>query len=199
MHTSGRRSPRRDRQEARRTGPGTRRFEFLGELYKQSTSRHIGRPPKIVSAPSEGSQPQGRNVVGLCGRPTVVGGDEVCASAICETIIGYSVATARDVAISRIHPSFSVSSSFSHLGFVLLVISVWQTFQILKYKKVRFRIMCRKRQLCDPNPAPIAYLDVRSDKTDTNWLLLDYEAWISFSRKVLPGAHLALWPPERSL
>ena len=31
MHTSGRRSPRRDQQEARRTGPGTRRLEFLDE------------------------------------------------------------------------------------------------------------------------------------------------------------------------
>lgn len=29
-----------------------------------------------------------------------------------------------------------------------------------------------------PNSVFIAYLDVRSDKSDTNWLLLDYEACV---------------------
>jgi len=32
----------------------------------------------------------------------------------------------------------------------------------------------------EPNSVFIAYLDVRSDKSETNWLLLDYEACILF-------------------
>jgi hypothetical protein len=38
-----------------------------------------------------------------------------------------------------------------------------------------------KCQLCDNverNSVFIAYLDVRSDKSETNWLLVDYEAWL---------------------
>jgi len=32
---------------------------------------------------------------------------------------------------------------------------------------------------CVFKPHEIAYLDVRSDKSETNWLLLDYEVWIA--------------------
>jgi hypothetical protein len=67
--------------------------------------------------------------------------------------------------------------------FFRLIVSGWPTFQIPKYKKVRFTVTRNKCQLCDdtePNSVFIAYLDVRSDKSDTNWLLLDYEAWALF-------------------
>lgn len=33
--------------------------------------------------------------------------------------------------------------------------------------------------MTEPNSLFIAYLDVRSDKSETNWLLLDYQACIS--------------------
>jgi len=60
--------------------------------------------------------------------------------------------------------------------------------------------------ICDetePNSVFIAYLDVRSDKSDTNWLLLDYEACILFyfifpiiPKEPLRRADLALWCPR---
>ena len=46
----------------------------------------------------------------------------------------------------------------------------------------------------EPNSVFIAYLDVRSDKSETNWLLLDYEARVFPPfEELLLRADLALW------
>ena len=63
-------------------------------------------------------------------------------------------------------------------GLGLLVITPWPTFQIQVYRKVRFRTTWQRCGDTEPNSVFIAYLDVRSDKSETNWLLLDYEACV---------------------
>ena len=63
-------------------------------------------------------------------------------------------------------------------GLGVLVITPWPTFQIQVYRKVRFRTTWQRCGDTEPNSVFIAYLDVRSDKSETNWLLLDYEACV---------------------
>ena len=45
----------------------------------------------------------------------------------------------------------------------------------------------------------LAYLDVRNDKTDTNWLLLDYEVRRQFFLLLFFATNLSLISIERSL
>lgn len=69
------------------------------------------------------------------------------------------------------HLSFLHSSS----GFISLDWK-WPTSPIPRSMKVNFRVTYRIRVLWHlVNHACTAYQDVRSDKSDTNWLLIDYE------------------------
>jgi hypothetical protein len=64
---------------------------------------------------------------------------ERCFSAVCETDhYGYLVAAVRLRHFPHIS-FFLVFFLLCRLGFVLLIISPWPTFQIQKFKKVRFR------------------------------------------------------------
>lgn len=167
----------------------------MGRGSSDSSVSRAGSPPRYASEsrPKVYQCHQGTKVACrtvetrlVCGRPAAMGGGEevwVCHSAVCESDrFNYLVAAAR---LCRF-PHISFFLCFSLLqrpGFVLLIIWTWPTFQILKFRKVRFTMTCSKCQLCDepePNSVFIAYLDVRSDKSDTNWLLLDYEACILF-------------------
>ena len=70
-HAFGRCSPRRNRQEVRRTGPETRQFGVLGGLCRRAI--FLTGIEGIVSAPSGNCACRAVETWRLYGRPTIVG------------------------------------------------------------------------------------------------------------------------------
>ena len=54
---------------------------------------------------------------------------------------------------------------------------LWQTYQIPTFQLVSSDLLCSVTfpQLTTARPFVAAYEEVRSNKTETNWLLIDYE------------------------